>query len=72
MDYDINIVSCEKCEFSITDSLDGEHEMVLFCAFYDMLPEEAIRTCTITEDIEELNRYMGNVPEPVYEEKVPF
>jgi hypothetical protein len=69
-------MKCKRCEFSITDSLDGEHEMVLFCAFYDMLPEDAIKTCTITEDIALMNQYMGNAPEtvaePVYDDDVPF
>ena len=65
-------MKCKRCEFSITDSLDGEEEMVLFCAFYDMLPEDAIKICTIKEDIDKLNEYMGNIPEPVYTDGVPF
>lgn len=65
-------MKCKRCEFSITDSLDGEEEIVLFCAFYDMLPEDAIKTCTINDDIDKLNEYMGNIPEPVYDDVVPF
>ena len=44
-------MSCKGCEFSITDIIDTDEciEIMLFCSFYDCLPEDIPEKCEVAE-----------------------
>ena len=54
-------MNCKLCHFSITDVIDPDEgiEVVLFCSFYDCLPEDVPEVCTAVEEMELLDEIRG-------------
>lgn len=69
----------KSCHFSITDIVDVDEniEVMLFCSYHDCLPEDVPEECTVEDELDQLNAFLGHddsyePPAEVYEDKVPF